>query len=47
MGSLATNPDALSWIESYARCELSLDELYRKVLMRLENASCTIPIFES
>lgn len=25
------NPDALAWIESYARCELSLDELCEKV----------------
>lgn len=30
MGSLAAN-FALSWIESYARCELSLDELCQKV----------------
>ena len=27
----SVNPDALAWIESYARCELSLEELYRKV----------------
>lgn len=25
------NPEALSWIERYARCELSLDELCRNV----------------
>ena len=31
MNSPLVNPDALSWIESYARCELSLDELRQKV----------------
>lgn len=28
---LLTNPEALGWIESYARCELSLEELCRNV----------------
>ena len=28
---MAKNPNALSWIESYARCELSLEELCGKV----------------
>jgi hypothetical protein len=31
MNSPLSNLDALSWIESYARCELSLDELHKRV----------------
>jgi len=31
MNSTSVKPDALAWIESYARCELSLDELLQKV----------------
>jgi hypothetical protein len=31
MNPLCANHEALSWIESYARCDLSLDELLQKV----------------
>jgi len=31
MNSPSANPDAVAWIESYARCELSLQELLLKV----------------
>lgn len=31
MNSLPAKPDALAWIDSYTRCEISLDDLCRKV----------------
>jgi hypothetical protein len=37
VSALANNADALAWIESYARCELSLHDLYLRVRDALGN----------